>query len=445
MGLLDLMNRPGVRQGLGLLAAAGPSPVPMNFGQRAMGLLGQMDAEKRAEEERQAQAQMRALQQQLLQAQLGERQDMAADRRTQRDQAAAAAQERARQEELLRRALMPTQPIDANRASGVTGPRPEALSAVGQRQPLDFQALMAQGVPIQRLEEAAKVQTLGMPKVARTVEVRGPDGMPRTVQLDDFGRPVGEGFDKPVEMRLENVGDRSVAVNPFALKAGDEIRRGVSPDALLSAETARRGQNMTDARSREGNAIAAGGKWQFDSARGIQINPLTGEWRNLKDASGKTLDPKGSNAEQAANSATLAYRTIDNMLKHPGLNTAIGFSGQADPRNYVWGTDAQGARALIEQAQGQAFLQAFESLKGGGQITQVEGDKATAAIARLQRAQSEKDFKTAAKEIQDIAAAAYKRATGKDMPRGNTGGASGSWGGPAGQPSLDDLLNKYGN
>jgi hypothetical protein len=124
MGLLDLMNRPGVRQGLGLLAAAGPSPVPMSFGQRAMGLLGQMDAEKRAEEERQAQAQMRALQQQLLQAQLGERQDMAADRRTQRDQAAL-------DQQLLRQRFTP-----------MDGPMPDGGPLMPRVDPADF---IAQG------------------------------------------------------------------------------------------------------------------------------------------------------------------------------------------------------------------------------------------------------------------------------------------------------------
>ncbi|MFO0454276.1 MAG: hypothetical protein ACK52I_37440 [Pseudomonadota bacterium] len=437
MGLLDLMNRPGVRQGLGLLAAAGPSPVPMSFGQRAMGLLGQMDAEKRAEEERQAQAQMRALQQQLLQAQLGERQDMAAERQAQRAAQQAQQQRMADFNARLR-------PNASAALSGGGGPTVENAAKLSQGPDLRALALEFPEL-IGKIKELDSVRNLGLDEVARTIEARGADGMPVTEQRDKFGRLVGPAIPKAVQMQLENLGGKSVAVNPFALQPGQEFQRTVTPDALLSAETTRRGQNMADTRAREGNAIAAGGKWQFDSARGIQINPLTGEWRNLKDASGKTLDPKGSNAEQAANSASLAYRTIENMLKHPGLDTAIGLSGQVDPRNFVWGTEAQGARALIEQAQGQAFLQAFESLKGGGQITQVEGDKATAAIARLQRAQSEKDFKTAAKEIQDIAAAAYKRATGKDMPRGNTGGASGSWGGPAGQPSLDDLLNKYGN
>jgi hypothetical protein len=121
---------------------------------------------------------------------------------------------------------------------------------------------------------------------------------------------------------------------------------------------------------------------------------------------------------KTAQTAQQVSGTIKQMLTHPGLDTALGLSGQIDPRNRIWGTDAKGAQALIEQAQGQAFLQAFESLKGGGQITQIEGEKATAAIARLQRSQKPSDFRSAAKELQDIADAAYKRATGQPAQTG---------------------------
>lgn len=46
----------------------------------------------------------------------------------------------------------------------------------------------------------------------------------------------------------------------------------------------------------------------------------------------------------------------------------------------------------LAQLQGQTFLQAFNSLRGSGAITEMEGDKATNAIARLQRASTEKEF-----------------------------------------------------
>lgn len=100
-----------------------------------------------------------------------------------------------------------------------------------------------------------------------------------------------------------------------------------------------------------------------------------------------------------------AQRGLDLIAKarnHPGLSTATGISGKADPRNYIPGTDATNFRVLLEQMQGQTFLQAFESLKGGGQITEVEGQKATDSIARLNRVQSEEEFRAALNDLESI-------------------------------------------
>jgi hypothetical protein len=47
---------------------------------------------------------------------------------------------------------------------------------------------------------------------------------------------------------------------------------------------------------------------------------------------------------------------------------------------------------LLDQAKSGAFLKAYKTLRGGGAISNVEGDKATAAIAQLDRAQSKQAF-----------------------------------------------------
>ena len=39
--------------------------------------------------------------------------------------------------------------------------------------------------------------------------------------------------------------------------------------------------------------------------------------------------------------------------------------------------------ALLAQLDGELFMQAYAGLKGGGQITQIEGEKATQQIANL--------------------------------------------------------------
>jgi hypothetical protein len=58
-----------------------------------------------------------------------------------------------------------------------------------------------------------------------------------------------------------------------------------------------------------------------------------------------------------------------------------------------------GVQTKIDALKGGAFLQARNLLKGGGAITDYEGQKAEAAFARLNQAQSEEDFKAALDEF----------------------------------------------
>jgi hypothetical protein len=66
--------------------------------------------------------------------------------------------------------------------------------------------------------------------------------------------------------------------------------------------------------------------------------------------------------------------------------------------------------AKYDQITGRAFLEAFETLKGGGQITETEGLKATQALARLQRTQSPEAFKDSLYEFADIVRKGLARA-----------------------------------
>ncbi|UZB05544.1 hypothetical protein OM948_08845 [Xanthomonas citri pv. fuscans] len=105
-----------------------------------------------------------------------------------------------------------------------------------------------------------------------------------------------------------------------------------------------------------------------------------------------------------------AISLIDQALNHPGRATATGLSGTLDPRNYTPGTDARDFQVLLDQIKGGTFLQAFQSLKGGGAITEVEGKKAEQAIARLNTAQSDKAFKEALEDLKAVANSAKENA-----------------------------------
>lgn len=124
-----------------------------------------------------------------------------------------------------------------------------------------------------------------------------------------------------------------------------------------------------------------------------------------------TLDAE---APKAMVTADQILTTIDGVLKHPGLRMGTGATGTVLSK--VPGTDAYDFAQRAAQLQGQAFLQAFNTLKGGGQITEVEGKKATDAIARLNTAQSEEAFREALNDFRTIVSDAKARAAKRISP-----------------------------
>jgi len=126
------------------------------------------------------------------------------------------------------------------------------------------------------------------------------------------------------------------------------------------------------------------------------------------------------NAPQAAQSAAQTISVIDQILgpqnpqtgkfdkPHPGLSWRVGTIYGAVPSMY--GTDGAGFDALQKQVSGKAFLEAFDSLKGGGAITEVEGNKAQQAIARLDVKQKPEDYMKALQELREIARTGMERA-----------------------------------
>jgi hypothetical protein len=88
-----------------------------------------------------------------------------------------------------------------------------------------------------------------------------------------------------------------------------------------------------------------------------------------------------ANLPKAEATADLVLGTIDNLRKNKGTRFLYGNYALAP---IVPNTPQAEAGSYLDQIGGQAFLQAFESLKGGGHITEIEGEKATAALTRLQ-------------------------------------------------------------
>lgn len=429
-GLLDMLGSDTGLLGLQLMAAGSAKPVRTGFGEGLLGALQGVQAQRAAEEDRKMKQQMQQAQLGLLGAQLDETKAQAMQRQAAVEAAQRQAAEQQRVQGLIRGAFMPVQPSQANAVSGIAGPRPEALSVVGQQPRVNYQALIAQGVPPELAQKLAEARNFGRDEVARTLEVAGPNGMPMTMQLDKFGGAVGPQLAKPVEMKLEDLGGTKQAFNPFALQAGQSFNKTNTPDAMLSAQTAMRGQNMTDARARDKNSIDrdAMGKveWKQD---------VNGNWIALpKELSGNgpvtpvTTTAPGKREQQARNALDIiseAEKLIDK-----GTGSYIGA-----------GVD------LAARAFGAAPAGAVAS----GQLKALEG-ALMMAQPRMEGPQSDKDvalYRQMAAQIGDpTAPPKIKKAaldTVKELHRRYAGQGGQQAAPPAGGASLDDLLKKYGN
>lgn len=108
---------------------------------------------------------------------------------------------------------------------------------------------------------------------------------------------------------------------------------------------------------------------------------------------------------------------------HPGFGPAVGMGGVETLgipglAQIVPGTDAADFKTRFDQIKGASFLEAFESLKGGGAISEAEGTKATSAINRMSLAQSEPEFISAARDLQDVIRKGVKNAQTRTLRSG---------------------------
>lgn len=216
---------------------------------------------------------------------------------------------------------------------------------------------------------------------------------------------------------------------------GQDIQAGTTRRGQdITAQTTRRGQDLTELRERDlllqQNLAAA-------KATGTEL-------AKNKVAAAAALPGAVATAEQ-----TLAL--IDEMIGDarvnpktnkieiprggrqpaPGFESYVGATALPFAR-FVEGSPAASYERRQLQIEGKTFLEAFESLRGGGAITEIEGAKGQQAISRMNKAQSEVEYIKAARELQDVVRKGVERARAK---AGQSGAASAP--GAAGADGVD--------
>lgn len=141
----------------------------------------------------------------------------------------------------------------------------------------------------------------------------------------------------------------------------------------------------------------------------IALDPTSADYqkeyaKELGSAQGK----ERASAPKAIETAGRMLGQIDAVLQHPGLY--LGTGPTAFTQN-IPGTTMRDLRARIAELTGGTFLQAYESLKGTGQITEIEGKRATEAISRLNDPYvSTNDYRKALNDLRGVVEIGQARA-----------------------------------
>lgn len=155
----------------------------------------------------------------------------------------------------------------------------------------------------------------------------------------------------------------------------------------------------------------------LDTGTGYQAVPRQGVGSGAaihKDIAGEAAAKAAGTAQGVAGAempaaivdAKRTVQKIDELLADPNLSGATGWQGylpdSALPLVPGAGSGAFASRTKINQLHGRAFMDAYATLKGGGQITEIEGQKATEALARItQPGIGDEDYKVALRDFRD--------------------------------------------
>jgi hypothetical protein len=202
-------------------------------------------------------------------------------------------------------------------------------------------------------------------------------------------RPVG--VSKPAMSAKDAAELRDKGINvgggmPMASGQGSG-QGGGNQVSNMGAQAMGYNPNLSPAKNRELAFNKANRQAEYAEKAPAAIEMMNQTLTNISDLIGDTKVVDGK----------IVYGT---KKPHEGFESSVGFSG-APLAKFIHGSPVSDFRGRFDQIKDKTFLQAFETLKGSGQITEIEGAKATSALNRMSLAQSEKEFIIAAREFED--------------------------------------------
>lgn len=305
-GLLDFIRTP---EGQGLLSAAAGamagarSGQPWNTAGRGLlaGVAGYGGALDRQQQEQQLGllAKDRAQMQEMRDLQMG--------------QMRRESEQKAQQDKLVADAFTPITGTNVNQRTGLTGPTMEASQYIGTQPPVNYQQLIALGVPPERAKALAESQNYGRSKVARTVKGMGLDGREYEYQVDEFGARVGDGL---AQYRAPIQADSGGAVqflDPYKLTNVATLDKTLSPDAKASNALGWANNAISRERLALDRKNSAANGYTFNADFGGYVPKAPGG--QFVPLAGLPASSKNGNASEGERKAATLYQRMEGSLR----------------------------------------------------------------------------------------------------------------------------------
>jgi hypothetical protein len=258
---------------------------------------------------------------------------------------------------------------------------------------------------------------------------------------DKFAQLVKDRAGQQITVRGQDIQagttQRGQDIQAGTTRRGQDIQAGTTQRGQdITAETTRRGQDITEQRERD---LTLAENQAAAKARGKVIAENKVEAERALPGAIATAEQTLTLIDEMIGDAKVNPKTNKIEIPKAGRRPAPGFTdyvGAGVPgMRFLEGSDAASYERRQLQIEGKTFLEAFESLRGGGAITEVEGAKGQQAISRMNKAQSEVEYVKAARELQEVVRKGVERA------RTKAGVAPGGGGGTAGGASNPRLLS----
>lgn len=240
------------------------------------------------------------------------------------------------------------------------------------------------------------------------------------IPLDDIPAATDESIEAPTEVRqaVASMPATGVHFNYEPFKQIAALNQAGRRDEAIAM------RDKLDPQSR----------YVYDNIKNMKRVPaseaarLADEFRKMQDArtreqsKDKANKPLGEmEMKIAMDDIATARNIIQQIRTHKGRSGALGYR-LAKPEyafglkeKPIAGSAATGFAALIEQADAQVFQQVIPRLRGFGNMTEAEGQRAVRAGSRLSIDISEDDFAAAENDLEDFVDRAESRITGRPL------------------------------